>query len=49
MKISNAELKDYYYGALNFTETEDGYIQAFQYTKQQMEYFERTSDNQDRF
>lgn len=44
MKISNAELKDYYYGALNFTETEDGYIQAFQYTKQQMEYFERTSD-----
>lgn len=44
MKLSNEQLKTIYYGALEFGETEDGYLQAFQYTKQQMKYFERTSD-----
>ena len=39
MKLSNEQLKAIYYGALWFDETEDGYLQAFQYTKSQMDYF----------
>jgi len=39
MKLSNEQLKSIYFGALWFEETEDGYLQAFQYTKSQMEYF----------
>lgn len=44
MILTNEQLKQIYYGALNFDETEDGYLQAFQYTKKQMDYFEKTSD-----
>lgn len=44
MKLSNDQLKKIYYGVLNFAETEDGYLQAFQYTQQQMDYFEDVSD-----
>lgn len=44
MILSNEQLKTIYYGAYSFTETEDGYLQAFQYTKAQMDYFERTFD-----
>lgn len=44
MKLTNEELKSIYYGALEFKERTDGYLQAFQYTKEQMDYFERTSE-----
>lgn len=44
MILSNEQLKAIYYGAYSFTETEDGYLQAFQYTKAQMDYFEKTFD-----
>lgn len=44
MKLSNEQLKTIYYGALYFDETEDGYLQAFQYTKQQIKYFEEVSE-----
>lgn len=44
MKLTNNELKNIYYGAYSFSETVDGYLQAFQYTKEQMDYFEKVSD-----
>ena len=44
MKLSNEQLKSIYRGALWFQETEEGYLQAFQYTKEQNEYFEKVSD-----
>ncbi len=37
--MTNEELKRIYFGAYEFEETEDGYLQAFQYTKPQVEYF----------
>ena len=39
MKLTNEQLQSIYYGALRFEETEDGYLQAFQYTRSQMDYF----------
>lgn len=44
MKLSNEQLKSIYHGVLWYRETEDGYLQAFQYTKEQNEYFEKVSD-----
>ncbi|MCR5734025.1 MAG: SGNH/GDSL hydrolase family protein [Lachnospiraceae bacterium] len=44
MILSNKELKNIYLGAYEFEETEDGYLQAFQYSKPQMDYFRRVSD-----
>lgn len=44
MKISNKEIQKYYFGAYNFVEREDGYLQAFQYTQAQMDYFEKAFD-----
>jgi hypothetical protein len=44
MYLSNEELKKYYFGAYSFDETEDGYLQAFQYSVPQMEYFKQASD-----
>ena len=44
MLLSNEQLKEIYYGALSFSETEDGYLQAFQHTKDQMKYFEEVSE-----
>lgn len=44
MKLSNDELKKIYFGAYNFTETADGYLQAFQYTQDQIAYFKGASD-----
>lgn len=44
MRLSNENLKNYYYGAYSFKETEDGYLQAFQYTEEQMAYFKGTFD-----
>ena len=42
--MTNDELKHYYFGAYSFEETEDGYLQAFQYSKAQMEYFKEAFD-----
>ncbi len=44
MKLTNEQLKTIYFGALFFEETKDGYLQSFQYTKEQMNYFEEVSD-----
>ena len=44
MKLSNEQLKAIYHGVLWYQETEEGYLQAFQYTKEQNEYFEKVSD-----
>ena len=44
MVLTNEELKDIYFGAYEFKETEEGYIQAFQYTRKQIDYFEKVSD-----
>ncbi len=44
MKLTNEELKKIYCGVYRFEETEDGYLQSFQYTKAQTEYFERVSE-----
>ena len=44
MKLSNEQLKSIYRGALWFQETEEGYLQAFQYTKEQNKYFEKVSE-----
>ena len=39
MILTNEELKNIYFGAYEFEETADGYLQAFQYSKEQVEYF----------
>ena len=39
MILTNEELKNIYFGAYEFEETSDGYLQAFQYSKEQVEYF----------
>ena len=44
MDITNDELKKYYFGAYSFSETEDGYLQAFQYSAPQMEYFKAADE-----
>ena len=44
MKLSNEQLKEIYFGGLEFKETEDGYLQALQYTQEQMEYFKGAFD-----
>ncbi|WP_416200489.1 SGNH/GDSL hydrolase family protein [Thermocaproicibacter melissae] len=43
MVLNNEQLKKIYYGAYSFAETEDGYLQAFQYSKAQMDYFAKAS------
>ena len=42
--MTNTELKNIYFGAYSFEETSDGWLQAFQYTKEQMDYFEGAFD-----
>ncbi len=44
MILTNDELKEIYFGAYSFEETADGYLQAFQHTKEQMEYFRVNDD-----
>jgi len=44
MKLTSEQLKNIYYGAYRFSETEDGYLQAFQYTERQMRYFKEASE-----
>lgn len=39
MKLSNEELKSIFFGAYSFEETDDGYLKARQYTKEQEDYF----------
>ena len=40
--MTNQELKNIYCGAYFFEETEDGYLQSFQYSKEQMKYVTNT-------
>ena len=42
MVLTNEELKNIYFGAYEFKETEDGYLQSFQYSEEQIKYFEGT-------
>ena len=42
--LSMDVLKKIYFGAYSFTETEDGYLQAFQYSQPQMDYFRERLD-----
>ena len=44
MQLGNGELKKIYFGAYFFEETKDGYLQAFQYSKAQMDYFRKAFD-----
>ncbi|MBQ5316964.1 MAG: SGNH/GDSL hydrolase family protein [Oscillospiraceae bacterium] len=44
MTLSNEQLKKIYFGAYSFSETEDGYLQAFQYSKPQIDYFREAYD-----
>lgn len=44
MVLTNEELKEIYFGAYEFGETEDGYLQVFQYSKEQIGYFKGTID-----
>ncbi len=44
MKLTNEQLKTIYFGAYRFKETEDGYLQSFQYTEAQTKYFEEVSE-----
>lgn len=44
MKLTNEELKKIFFGAYSFSETEDGYLMAHQYTKEQEAYFEQGVD-----
>lgn len=44
MKLTNEQLKNIYFGALWFAETKDGYLQSYQYTQHQMDYFEKAFD-----
>ena len=44
MTLTNEELKKIYFGAYEFEEVEDGYLQSFQYSKKQIEYFKGASD-----
>lgn len=42
--MTNEELKKIYFGAYSFKELEGGWLQAFQYTDKQMDYFRRVND-----
>ena len=42
--MTNKEWQSIYHGAYSFEEIEGGWLQAFQYTKEQMEYFKKASE-----
>ena len=44
MILSNSELQKIYFGAYRFEETDDGYLQAFQFNREQMDYFKKSSE-----
>lgn len=44
MKLTNEQLKGIYRGVLHFADAEDGYLQAYQYSYEQMAYFKEAFD-----
>ena len=44
IQFNNEQLKNFYFGAYSFADTNDGYLQAFQYSYEQMNYFEGAFD-----
>lgn len=44
MILPNSELRKIYFGAYRFEETEEGYLQAFQFMREQMDYLEKAYD-----
>ncbi|MCQ2572756.1 MAG: SGNH/GDSL hydrolase family protein [Treponema sp.] len=44
MKLTNKDLQKIYFGAYNFSETDDKYLQSFQYNAEQISYFKKASD-----
>ena len=44
MQLTNEQLKKIYFGAYSFEKKDGGYLQAFQYTQAQMDYFEKAFD-----
>ncbi len=42
MVLTNEELKKIYFGAYEFREDKEGYLQAFQFSKKQLDYFKTT-------
>ncbi|MBQ1257822.1 MAG: hypothetical protein IIX93_11200, partial [Clostridia bacterium] len=42
MRLTNDQLKNIYFGAYRFEETQDGYLQSFQYSESQTEYFKNS-------
>ena len=42
--MTNEELKKYYFGAYSFRDTDEGWLQAFQYSEAQMDYFKGAFD-----
>ena len=42
--MNNEALKEFYFGAYSFKDTEDGWLQSFQYSEAQMEYFKGAFD-----
>ena len=44
MLLTNTQLQEIYHGALHFRETPDGYLQAFQHTDAQMNYFKEVAE-----
>ncbi len=42
--MTNRELQSIYFGAYSFRETEDGWLQAFQYSEKQMAYYKSAFD-----
>lgn len=44
MLLTNSQLQKIYHGALHFRETPDGYLQAFQHTYAQMNYFKEVAE-----
>ena len=44
MFLSNTELEKIYFGAYRFEETEEGYLRAFQFNREQMDYFKKAAD-----
>ncbi|WP_408069260.1 SGNH/GDSL hydrolase family protein [Butyrivibrio sp. JL13D10] len=44
IRLNNEQLKNFYFGSYSFHDTEDGYLQAYQYSDKQMQYFEGAFD-----
>ena len=44
MVLTNEQLKKIYFGAYSYEEKDDGFLQAYQYTKEQMNYFKGAFD-----